>query len=603
MRVADYIFAFVHNMGSRDVFAVSGGGNMHLIDALGRNKNLRLWCNHHEQACAMAAEGWARFIGRTGVLLVTTGPGGTNALSAVVGSWLDSIPVLVISGQVKLSDTIITNPGLRQFGDQEINIADMARPVTKYAVTVTDKNDIRYHLEKAAWLAREGRPGPVWLDVPLNIQAADVDISSLKGFTPEPPPETAGLNDAVTAVRAELKKAKAPLLVLGNGIRLAGAVDEAATLVERLNVPFVTSILGKDLFAWDHPLNAGTPGIAGQRGANIVTQNCDFMLVIGSRMMLRQVGFNFEKFAPNARMAMVDIDEGELNKKSVRAGLKLRADAGVFIKALLAQTGPAAAPAMHMDWPAYCRRMRDLYNGADRWHHEQDKKRVNSYLFCELLGDRLAADVPVITSNGTAYISPLQVFRQKAGQRLIYNKACAAMGYGLPAAIGACAAKNGPVVCLENDGSLQMNIQELQTVVHHKLPVKMVVFNNDGYLSIKITQKNFFPDNICASTPESGVSCPDLAKIAAAYGIPFARLEGEGPAAEAIDSLMAEKGPAILEVMMDPWQMMYPKVSSEKLPDGTMVSKPIDDMYPFLSREEYNAAKFNQIKGESNEKY
>lgn len=591
VRVADYIFEFLARSGVTDVFVISGGGNMHLVDALGRNKRLKYWCSHHEQASAMGAEGFARMGGRLGAVLVTTGPGGTNALTGLAGAWLDSIPLIFISGQVKLADTIFSNPGLRQFGDQELNIVDMVRPATKYAEMVVRPSDIRFHLGKAIYLAQSGRPGPVWIDVPLDIQATNIAPSSMRAFRP-PTVSKAGKIPFGRIFRM-LKVAKRPLFILGHGIRSAGAQARAKKLVERLGIPAVTSILAKDLLGWNHPLNAGTPGIAGQRGANFVVQNADLILSIGSRLMLRQIGFNYDSFAPKARKIVVDIDGGELAKRSIRADVKVRADAGLFIDGMLSALAGSGVKYDSAVWTDYCRAMGARYNGPDAWHRAQDRKWANSYLFIDELSSRLPASVPVITSNGTAYISTLQAFKQKAGQRLIYNKACASMGYGLPAAIGACIAnRRRPVVCLENDGSLQMNIQELQTVVHHAMPVKIVVFNNDGYLSIKITQQNYFPDNICASTPGTGVSCPDMRAISAAYGIPFMRVKGMAMVGPGIEWLLRQKGPLILEVMMDPWQMMFPKLSSEKLPDGKMVSKPLDDMFPFLDRDEF---KRNQI--------
>ncbi len=596
MRVADYIFEFVAKLGVRDVFLISGGGAMHLVDAAGRNKKVRFWCNHHEQASAMAAEGYARRRGGLGVAVVTSGPGGTNTLTGLAGSWLDSVPVLFISGQVKLADTVATNPGLRQFGDQELNIVDVVKPVTKYAAMVDDKNDIRYHLEKAVFLAQEGRPGPVWIDVPLDIQASDVSADSLRPFRPPRAARNGRLDGAVRKVCQALKRAQRPLLILGQGIRLAGAENKAKALADLAGVPVVTSILGKDLLAWDHPLNMGTPGIAGQRGANLVVQNCDFLLAIGSRLMLRQIGFDYGQFAPHARKAVVDIDPKELDKKSVQPEIAIQADAGEFMDALMAMLrGTTAAPLVDPAWLGYCRKMKAEHNGPDPWHLAQDKKWVNSYVFIDRLSEKIPRDVPVVTANGTAYISTLQTFKQKPGQRLIYNKACASMGYGLPAAIGVCIAGGArPVVCLENDGSLQMNLQELQTVAHHRLPLKLVVFNNDGYLSIKLTQKSYFPDNICASTPQTGISFPDLKKIAGAYGIPYLRLARYGEMDAKIAALLAARGPVILEVMMDPWQMMVPKAVSKKLPDGRMVSRPLQDMFPLLGRAQLRKSMFKE---------
>ncbi|MBC7766237.1 MAG: thiamine pyrophosphate-binding protein [Hyphomonadaceae bacterium] len=591
MKVSDYVVSYLEQLGVRDIFLVSGGGNMHLIDAVGRNNKMRYICNHHEQASAMAVEGYARFKNDLGVAFVTTGPGGTNAITGVTGCWLDSIPSLTISGQVKLEDTIYQNDmGLRQFGDQELNIVDLVKSITKYAVMITDKNTIKYHLQKAVYLAKSGRPGPCWIDIPLDIQGSQIDENALISFTPPSEALEQGMHAQIDQVVTLLKNAHRPLIIAGNGIRLSGAEEQLLKLIETLQIPVISSINGKDLVGEEYPYFVGTPGISGQRGANFAMQNCDVLLSIGSRLMLRHIGFTYKHFARKATKVVVDIDSAELAKKSIQAHLPICTDAGKFIHALRKSWQEKGFGALACDtWQKKCVHWKEHYNNADACHVEQ-KDHVNSYCFLQNMWDYFSPNDHIVTTNGTAYISSLQALKLKQGQRLIYNKACASMGYGLPAAIGACIANDRKTMyCFENDGSLQMNIQELQTVVHYKLPIKMIVFNNDGYLSIKITQSNFFPDNFTACHPDSGVSCPDLQKIATAYGIPFNRIHTMSEMDEKVKEMMASDGAFICEVMMDPWQPMLPKISSMKKPDGKMVSKPLEDMFPFLPREEFEA--------------
>ena len=601
IRIADYIVRFLENKGIKDVFLVSGGGAMHLVDAAGRNKHINYICNHHEQACTVAAEGYARMKNSIGAAIVTTGPGGTNAVTGIAGCWLDSIPAIVISGQVKLSDTISTcNEGLRQFGDQEINIIDIVKPITKYSVMVTEAQSVRYHLEKAFYIAMSGRKGPVWIDVPLNIQGATIDEDDLYPFEEAHKKEYSLMrdvydltDDVIDKILTKIENAEMPIIFAGNGIRLAGGNEDFLELIELLKIPVITSVNGNDLVTDEYEFYAGRSGIAGQRGGNFAMQLCDVMLCIGTRLMLRQIGFNYEDFAKNAYKIVVDIDPAELLKKSVNAQMPVCCDAKLFIKKMIKRLKMRNQQKDRAEkWKQKCREWHLKYNRIEKYHIEQEDY-VNSYYFYDRLSDKLKKDDHIVTTNWTAYISALQALRIKQGERMIYNKALASMGYGLPAAIGACIANDRKkILCFENDGSLQMNIQELQTMVHHKLPIKLFVFNNDGYLSIKITQKNFFPDNITASTPETGVSCPDLSKIAAAYGIPFIRISSKSEINDKLDEVLHADGMFICEIIMDPWQPMIPKTSSEKLPDGRMVSKPIEDMYPFLPRDEFLEAKF-----------
>lgn len=589
MKLSDYVVKYIEDLGVKDIFLVSGGGNMHLVDSVGRNKNIRYICNHHEQACAVAAEGYARMKNDISVTFVTTGPGGTNAISGVAGCWLDSIPSLTISGQVKISNTIhYNNPKLRQFGDQELDIIEMVKSVTKYAVMITDKNTIRYHLDKAVYFAKTGRPGPVWIDIPLDIQASEINVEELQGFDIDDEANKFNINDNVEKVIDLLKSSSRPIVVAGNGIRLSHGEVDFLELLDMMQIPVVTAINGNDLVNEDYPYYTGRFGIMGQRGANFAIQNSDLILSIGSRLMLRQIGFDYDKFAREAKIINVDIDKEELSKPSIKCALPINSDARIFINKLKEKLNDKGIKSFYNpEWTARCIDWKQRYGGIEDVHREQDKY-INSYYFVDKLSNYLEKDDHIITSNGTSNVSTLFAIKLKKGQRLFTNTGFASMGYGLPAAIGACIANNRKqVICMENDGSLQMNIQELQTVVHYNLPMKIFVFNNDGYLSIKNTQSAYFPDNITAADPSSGVSLPDLEKIAFAYGIPFIRINNANEIDEKLEKVFNKQGYFICEIMMDPWQILLPKTSSKKEADGRMVSKPIEDMYPFLPREEF----------------
>ncbi len=569
---------------------VTGGGAMHLNDSIGREKRIQYICNHHEQASAIAAEGYARVSGGMAVVCVTSGPGGTNAVTGVLGQWLDSIPVLYISGQVRY-DTTVPSTGLplRQLGDQEADIIAIVKPITKYAVLVSNPQSIRYHLEKAIYLAKSGRPGPVWLDIPLNIQAAMVDENSL---VPYDHAEDAILIDEklienqIREIIVCIQRAKRPVILGGAGIRLAHASDIFRSIIDKLQIPVLVAWNAIDLLPSDHPLNFGRPSTVGQRGANFIFQNADLLLNIGCRMNMRQIGYTFEAVARQAYKISVDIDEVELKKQTFKPDLAVHADAKYFLHALDKKTGAAKGPD-RSEWMAWCRQRRNLYPVVLPEYYE-NKEKVNPYVFCDVMSDYLNENDVLVSSNGTACVIPIQTVRLKNGQRHLVNSGCAAMGYGLPAAIGACFAHNRKrVICFEGDGSIQLNMQELQTLVHHGLPVKVFVFNNQGYLSIRTTQTNFFDSHFVGEGPKSGVSLPDMVKVATAYGISAFRISTHDEILPTIKEMLSTAGPALCDVRMQPDQLFSPRVASQRLPDGRMVSKPLEDMYPFLSRDEF----------------
>ena len=560
---------------------------MHLNDAIGREPRLSYICNHHEQACAMAAEGYARITNQIGVVSVTSGPGGVNALNGVFGAWTDSIPMLVISGQMK-RETLLGTRGLagtlRQLGDQEVDIVRMVGGITKYAQLITEPSSIRYHLEKALFLAAHGRPGPCWLDVPVDVQAAMVDPETMPGYDPA--------EDAIPWDRAELRRqaaevAQRPVLLGGTGVRLAGAMDLFRQLAERLEIP-VTTAWTHDLLPSDHPQFCGRQGTIGTRAGNFTVQNADFVLIVGSRMCIRQISYNWESFARSAFKVQVDVDAAELAKPTFRADLPVHADARLFLELILEQLPPPAPLPAHREWLGWCRERMRLYPSVLPKHRTAEPGTINQYHFVELL---FAASRPgdiFACGDATACITPFQAGELKEGQRLFSNSGSASMGYDLPAAIGAAvAAPDQRVICLAGDGSLQMNIQELATVAHHRLAIKLFVLSNGGYLSIRSTQGNFFK-LLIGEGPESGVSFPDYVQVARAYGLP-ARLLNPERAAEEIAAILETPGPEVIVVELDRTQSFEPKLSSKRLPDGKMVTAPLEDMAPFLDREEFRS--------------
>ncbi len=591
LRVADYVWQTLADHGVEHVFLITGGGAMYLNDALGREKRITYVCNHHEQACSYAAEAYARVSGRMGVLNVTTGPGGVNALGGVYAAWTDSIPMLVVSGQVKRETCMAFYdvPNLRQLGDQEVDIVGLAKHLTKYAELVREPESIAYHLGKAIHLATSGRPGPCWLDVPIDVQSSLIDPATLRTYDPEEDPPawtTDGLVGSCREILGRIQAAERPVILAGSGVRLAGALELFERVIDRLGIPVALAWTAPDLIASDHPLYAGRPGTVGDRPGNFAVQNADLLLVLGSRLNIRQVSYNWPSFARHAFKIQVDIDPAELDKPTVKPDLGVVADLRCFLEELDRQLdGVASARGKHAEWVKWCKE-RVLRYPVVLDRHRELRDRINPYAFIEALFDRLASDDVVVCGDGTASVVPFQAGRIKRGQRLFANSGCAAMGYDLPASVGAAVARRGErVICLAGDGSSQLNIQELQTIVHSQLPVKVFLLNNDGYLSIRSTQQNFFPDNFVGESPRSGVSFPDMVKLACAYGIRSFRIEGPGFGKQ-IDEALATDGPLLCEVMLDPDQQFEPKLSSRVLPDGRIVSPELEDLAPFLDRDE-----------------
>ena len=587
MRVSDYISKTLVEFGVRHVFMLTGGGSMFLNYALGNSSPIQPIFNHHEQACAMAAEGYARITGKPGVINVTTGPGGINALNGVYGAFTDSIPMLILSGQVK-RETYIRNhdvPGLRQLGDQEADIISMARGITKYAVTILNPRDIRFHLEKAWYLAQNGRPGPVWLDIPIDVQSSEINPELLTGFSiPEIDlNQSDTLSREVTFTLEKIRSAQRPVILAGTGVRLAGAVGEFTEVIHKLGIP-VTTGWTHDIIDSQDAVFSGRPGTIGTRPGNFAVQNSDTLLIIGSRLNIRQTGYAFKSFARTAHKIWVDIDPAELCRPTIKPDTAITADAGDFLREMNRQLDDINWDKSQFTlWLEWCKERVQRYPPvSDEQRHYNGK--INPYHFIESLFSVLDQKDIIVTGNASACIIPFQTAQLKMGQRLFSNSGSASMGYDLPAAIGAAVAHQGRVICLAGDGSLQLNIQELQTVAHYQLPIKIIILNNEGYLSIRTSQKNFFGSTV-GESPQSGVSFPDYVKVGQAYGIRSYRLNCENFFPE-LKSILDEPGPCICDVILDPSQGFEPRQSSRQLPDGRIVSAPLEDLFPFLERDE-----------------
>lgn len=584
VKLSDYVIKFLVRKGIADIFMIAGGGIIHLIDSVGKNKDIRYFCNYHEQAAAYCAEGYARLKNNTSVCFVTTGPGSTNAVSGVASAWVDSVPMVVISGQVK-RELIADYSKLRQIGEQEINIIDMVKPITKYAKTITEPEMIKYELEKAFYLATNARCGPVWINIPLDIQGNFINEKKLPSFRPQVPSGIKDLNNQVSKAIKILKDSNRPLLLCGYGIRLARAQNLLKQILKEIHIPVVLSFNGMDLIADNHPLLVGRPGIIGQRRANFAIQSSDCLLSIGSRLNIKIVGYNYKAFAPGAKKIVVDIDQAELAKLTVTPDLPIQASAKDFLAEFLNQIRGIRLDASG-NWLDICRGWKKRYPSIVN-DFFKDKHHLNSYVFYDKLSDLLTGQDVVVTGNGLAAVCLYQAFKVKKQQRVFTNNGYGAMGWGLPASIGACIANNcKKTICVTGDGSIQMNIQELQLIKHHNLPIKIFVFNNAGYTSIRLTQDTFFNSHYVGADKSSGISNPDFEKIAQAYGLGYEKILTNDELEYKINKVLSKTGPVLCELNLAPEQGLNPKVSSYKKTDGTFQSRPLEDMFPFLPREE-----------------
>lgn len=601
-RLADYVADFLVNHGVSDCFSVVGGGAMHLNDALGHKEGLKVTYNHHEQASAIAAEAYARLDNKIAALCVTTGPGGTNAITGVLGGWLDSIPMFVISGQVRYDTTarytsqFTDGLPLRAVGDQEYDIVKSVENMTKYAVMLENPNDIRYVLEKAWHFATTGRPGPVWIDIPVNYQGGFIETDELVGYDPaeddkQLPNEVS--DEVIKTVLEKIKNAKRPVFHAGYGIRLSGGYDVFREVAEKLNIPIVTYWNAIDLIETDNPLYCGRAGNMGDRPGNFAIQNADLILAVGTRISIRQVGYNWKTWAREAEVIMVDIDPAEMKKHTIHVDMPIWADAKDFLNKINSSVDEKVNT--NQEWLNTCQAWKKKYPVVLERHRQENGKTANVYAFIDYLSSQLPENTLTAVSNGACCVVGSQAYVIKKGSRFANNSAVASMGYGLPAAIGTCIGggrKN--TICLEGDGSLMMNLQELQTILTNKLPIKIFLINNNGYHSIRITQTNLFSNHCKIGIgEESGdLSFPQFKKIAEAFGYTYFSASSNAEMQKAVQDTLNTSGPVFCEIFTDTEQVWEPKSSTKRLEDGTLVSPPLEDLAPFLPREELKEIMF-----------
>lgn len=581
MKLSDYIWDYVSKLGVRHVFMFPGGGAMHLVDSLGKNEKLEYVTLLHEQACAIAAETYSRIDYNLGVALVTTGPGGTNAITGVAAAWLESTPMLIISGQAK-TDDLKDQYGVRQRGNQEIGIVDIVKSITKYAVTVKDPNEIRYHLDRAVYEAKAGRQGPVWLDIPLDVQGGDIDVEQLKGYEAVSEEKTVNVTNDVMQTVELLQQAKRPVIIAGQGIERGNGKEVFRKLVEILQIPVLFSWIAVELLEHDHPCNLGKPGMVAPRYSNFTMQDADLIIAIGTRLDPAMIGYNPDDFAPDAKKIIVDVDEKELQKFQFNIALKIQTDATAFIRGLINQLRQKNMADIAPEWLAQCQDWRKKYPVVLE-EFRQDEGAVNPYHFIDTLSEELADDDVIIPGSSGAGIDVFWMcYKNRKDQRALATGALGSMGYGLPAAIGACLASGKRTICVEGDGSIQLNIQEFASIVGMQLPIKIFINGNGGYLSIMNMQRNHFSGHFVGANDKSHLFLPDLMKVAGAYGLKVFEIRNHKEVQEKIEAALNVEGPALCYVHMRDDVPIQPKVMSRVAEDGSMVSGGLRDLWPFL---------------------
>lgn len=587
MRVCDYIADFIRQkLNTRHVFMVTGGGAMFLNDGIACHPDLQAIANHHEQASAMAAVAYSKYTNGFGVVIPTTGCGGTNCITGLLDAWQDNVKVFFISGQDKSSRTVRKSKiALRQAGIQEADIISIVSPISKYAAMVETPNDIAYHLEKAKYAGENGRPGPVWLDIPMDVQSAIIDPDKLRHYKPRKNNEIAeakSVNRHCHALTRKLNTSKRPLILVGNGVRLGSAIPEFINFVEKFEIPVVSTYLGIDILPTDHPQYVGRIGIKGDRAGNFAVQNCDLLISLGSRLSTGSTGYNYETFARNATIWAIDIDANEHKKRTVKIDKIIRTDVKQFLSNM---PRTRMASGAHSEWNQTTRHWKEIWPTCLQ-RYKNDKNGINLYHFIDKLNQHAPADATIIADAGSAYYVTSQALRIAPKQRYITSGAQADMGFTLPGTIGASLAKgNREVIGITGDGSFQMNIQELQTIIHHKLPIKLFIWNNNGYLSIRATQKRFFSGRLIGTDPSCGVSFPDLRKIAKAYGIRYYRISSSKSTGTRIKEIFSEKCAVLAEVICDPNQELAPILGSTQDSSGKLIANPLEDMHPLLPRD------------------
>ena len=590
MKVSDFVFDYIESLGVKHVFYLPGGGAMHLDDSLGHHEGLTPICMLHEQPCSIAAEAYARISEGFGVCVVTSGPGATNAITGLAGAWLDATPVIILSGQAKRAD-LVNSQGIRQFGIQEIGIVEIVKPITKYAVQIRNEQDILYELEKATALAKEGKPGPVWIDIPLDIQASQVDPEKLRHFNEQIPEYPCSDEDVKKTIEL-LNASERPLVLLGNGIRLAKAIPEMKELIEELQVPVMTTWNGVDLIEDENPLFFGRPGAVGHRHANFIQQNADFVLTIGTRLNLLSTGYDFDSFLRKAKHVMVEIDENEMKKCSVHPTLAIHADAKSFLQKMLASKD-IIENKPRKEWWKYCYDIKQKY---PLFIPEQspEGEGVNTYTLANAISEKMTGDdIYQFTSSGTAVDIPMYTLRFKKGQRAFTTKGLASMGFDLSACIGSCLASGGRrTICITGDGGFMIYVQELATLHQLNLPIKIFILGNDGYGMIYNSQAGNFK-RLTGCTRESGLLLPNIKKVVEAFDVKCFEIESETELNGKIDEVLSFNGSAICMVKIYIGQKIMPRQTNYMKEDGQMASRPLEDMSPLLDRDEFNKNMLN----------
>lgn len=586
MKLSDYVVKFFERQKVKDIFMVTGGGCMHLVDSFGKSSKIKYWCTEHEQSAAMAAEAYSKIKNDLGLVLTTSGPGATNTVTGVLDCYQDSTPVVFLSGQSKSKQTVLNSgiEGLRQFGVQEANIIPIVSSITKYAVEISDPKSIRYHLEKAVYFAKNGRPGPVWISIPLDIQSANIDTDALKAFdTNDSEIKTKPSDFEISYCIEKISKAERPVIIGGHGIRLAEACKELDTFVTNNRIPVVTPIMGIDILSGDHPCNIGRVGTKGTRAGNFAMQNADLILVIGSRLSVSVVGHEYELFAREAKVIIVDIDTIEHKKRTIsNIDSVINCDAKEFLTQMLHM------PHLNFsEWLSICQKWKNKYPVVLPEYNE-DKNGINYYKFIDILNKNTNASMPIVADAGSAFYVVSQTVNLKEAQRYITTGGTATMGFTVPAAIGvAVSMPNSSVVAITGEGSFMQNLQELEVIKYHGFNIKLFIMNNKGYFSIHQTQNRYFNGNFVGESADSGISFTSIQKLAEAFEIDYFRFETIQKAENLIESILTSTKPCLIEVVVNSDMEIIPTASSKMKNTGVMISKPLEDMYPFLPRQEF----------------
>jgi len=591
--VADCFLKFLEAYGIKDSFMLTGGAAMHLNDSFRKNKKIKKYILHHEQSCSMAADAYFRISNRPAAVCVTAGPGSINALNGVFGAYVDSIPMVVVSGQAR-SDNIapLHVPGLRQFGDQEADIVNMVKPITKFCIRLKKEDNFIKIFHKALYLAEDGRPGPVWIDMPIDVQSMLINEPSIKDYKrviiKHKYNENIYLEKKINNILSLLRKSKRPVIIAGNGVRFSGQHKEFLKIIKKLSIPVLPVFNSTDLVSNDNPLYCGRPGADGDRAGNFVQQNSDLLIILGARMHIRQVGFNSESFAREAKRIMVDVDRNEMKKPNLHIDVKIQADLKNFIPKMLSMTKKYKPKKEHIEFLLWSKKRKELYPVIQSHHFKSQKNTVNPYAMMQKLFSKFDDDEVIVTGDGTAVVVSYKAAVIKKNMRYFHNKGCASMGWDLPAAIGASiASKKNRTICITGDGSIMLNLQELQTIIHHKLPIKVFVINNDGYHSIRQSQANYYNGKEIGCGPSSGISFPNFKKVFESFGIKSYQINSLKNLEKNIDNVLRDSGPTLTEVIVDKNQLFEPRLASKKLKNGQIISPPLEDMAPFLDREEF----------------